>query len=467
MREVRATAAAAVLLCLITAPAFGQCVSSVTTISERGDNTRFLAGPTAWHGHILAVAGAERDKVAFQVVLYDEAGNPLAEPQKIRSSGEDLLDVIWNGQDFGVFSITDDDELALTRVDTEGKVIGPRILSIAALQLAGDDTARIVWSSVLNRYVVVHTRTTDLGKRTIYVSWLTREGKVTETTLIRPAADDSFVRIAIAATGTVGIFYEDEVTNELQYVAVDGFKNSKPVTVWDEGDDIVVAPRNDEFALVRPELRSGKTIARWLTIDTSGNNVRRDNLLNLESEFDVEPLFLIGRDSEYALSYLEWREGLGQGEPIYRLARFGPNEEPISDEYFAAATGTRRRRERTDFGFVWTGSAYVSLGSDDNGDDRDTVVIRFCPLRAAISAPRSARPSQLVSFVADVEGGVPEYTYTWSWAGGSASGPILTTSFPNFGVYEVRLTVEDAVGMTSANTFQVTINQIRRRPVRK
>lgn len=467
MREVRATAAAAVLLCLITAPAFGQCVSSVTTLSERGDNPRFLAGPVAWNGRILAVAGEERAPIAFQIALYDEAGNRLAENQKIRSSGEDLLATVWNGQDFGVFSITAEDDLGLTRMGTDGKVTGPRIDSVAGMRLAGDDTARILWSSTLNRYVVVFTRTPSPGARTIHVSWVTREGKVSETTLIAPAADDSFIRMAMTATGTVGIFYENEATSDVEYVALDGFKKSKPVTIWDDGEDIVVAARNSLFALVRAELRSGKKVARWMTIDTSGNNLRRDALLNLESDFEVEPLFLIGRDSEYALSYLEWREGVGVGEPIYRLARFGPDEEPISDEYFAAATGTRRRRERTDFGFVWTGSAYLSLGSDDNGDDRDTVLIRFCPLRAEIFAPRSARPFQTVSFVAGVDGGVPEYTYTWTWAGGSATGPVLNTSFPRLGVYEVRLAVTDEVGMTSSNTFQVTINQIRRRPVRK
>lgn len=467
MRQVRAAAAAGVLLFLITVPAFGQCVSSVATLSKSGDHPRFLAGPTAWNGQILAVAGTELDREEFQILLYDEQGNRLAPNEKIRSTGADLLDVIWTGAEFGVFSITEDGVLGLTRVGTDGKVIGPRILAIEKVELGVNDPVEILWSSMLHRYVVAHTEI-NAGDRTIFVTFLQQDGKVSAQTLITDEARiDSFVRIAIASTGTVGVFFEHEISREVAYVALDGDRKSGLLRIWTPGEDIVVAARNDEFALLRPVVQSGDRIVRWMTIDTSGETLRQDSRLNAGTGGDVEPLFLIGRDSEYALSYLEWADGLGIGEPVYRLLRFGPDEEPVSDTTFGAAAGTRRRRERTDFGFVWTGSAYVSLASNENGDENDTFLLRLCPLRASISAPRSARPSQLVSFMASVDGGVPGFTYTWTWSGGSAQGPVLETSFANFGVVEVHLTVRDSTGTESKDTFLLTINQTRRRPVRK
>jgi hypothetical protein len=468
MRQVRAAAAAAVLLFLITAPAFGQCVSSVTTLSERGDDPRFLAGPTAWNGHILAVAGTELDREEFHVILYDEHGNRLAHNEKIRSTGTDLLEVIWTGAEFGVFSITEDGVLGLTRVGTDGKVIGPRILPIEKIELGTDEPVEVLWSSMLHRYVVAHTEINAAGDRTVFVTLLQQDGRLSGQTLITDEARiDSFVRIAIASTGTIGVFFEHERSREVVYVALDGDRKSGPLLIWTPGEDIVVAARNDEFALLRRVLNQGDWIVRWMTIDTSGELVRPDSRLNAGISGDVEPLFLIGRDSEYALSYLEWAEGLGVGEPVYRLLRFGPDEEPISDTTFSAAAGTRRRRERTDFGFVWTGRAYLSLASNENGDDNDTFLVRLCPLHASISAPRSARPSQLVSFMASVDGGVPGYTYAWTWSGGSAQGPVLETSFANYGVEEIHLTVRDATGTETKDTFLLTINQTRRRPVRK
>jgi hypothetical protein len=111
--------------------------------------------------------------------------------------------------------------------------------------------------------------------------------------------------------------------------------------------------------------------------------------------------------------------------------------------------------------------SYLALASNDNGDDDDTFLLRYCPLRASISAPRSARPSQNVTFTAFAEGGVPNYSYVWTWDGKTAQGPALQTSFASSDVHEVTLTVTDSTGMTTRDTFLMTIGQPRRRPVRK
>ncbi len=473
MRIVRATAAAVVLLflclTLITASAMAQCVSSVATISERGTTPRFLAGPTAWNGSILAVAATELDREEFQIILYTENGQPLATNEKIRSSGSGLLDVLWNGADFGIFYKTDKGNLGLTRVGTNGKVIGERILEITAVPLDGDDTAVIAWSSQNNQYVVAQTFT-EGGLRSIRASWLRRDGTVVRQSTIDEADPDSFVRIAITTTNTVGIFYEDDKTGVVMFAAIRDDVNKKGIAVWSAGKDVEVAARGDLFAMVRPVLQTnGQTVARWQIIDTSGQIVRRDSRLLIGTGDDVEPVALLAaRGTEYALSYYEWPDGIGVGDPIYRLARFGLDEEAISDSYFAAAVGTRRRRERTSFDFEWTGSAYISLASLENSDDEDTFLLRMCPLVGSVSAPRFARPNQPVTFTASAEGGVPGYTYSWQWDDVFfAQGPTFQTSFTTIGQHTITLTVKDTTGSTATETFHLAIGDPRQRAVRK
>lgn len=473
MRKVRATAAAVVLLflgfTLITAPAKAQCVSSIETLSDRASRPRFLAGPSAWNGSILAVAGTELDRDQFQIILYNENGQKLATNENIRSPGSGLLDVLWNGADFGIFYKTEDGDLGLTRVGTNGKVIGPRILAIPAVPLEGDDTAVIVWSSQNNQYIVAQTFT-EGGFRSIRATWIRRDGTVVRQASIDEADPDSFVRIAITTTDTIGIFYEDDKTGVVMYAAIRDEVVKKGIAIWTAGKDIEVATRGDLFAMVRPVLQTnGQTVVRWQIVDTSGEVVRRDSRLLIGTGDDVEPIALVAaRGTEYALSYYEWPDGIGVGEPFYRLVRFGLDEEPISDSYFAAAVGTRRRRERTTFDFQWTGTSYISMASLENGDDDDTFLLRLCPLVGIVSAPRFARPQQPVTFTGSAEGGVPGYSYSWQWDDVFfAQGPMFQTSFHAIGQHTITLTVKDSTGATVTENFHVAIGDPKQRAVRK
>jgi len=476
MRYIRATAAAVLLLNLAAASAQGQCVSSVRILSERGSRARFLAGPGAWNGAIFAVAVTELDRASFEIFLYDEYGNQLAANEKIRTSGSDLLDVLWNGTEFAVFYKTESGVLGLTRVGTNGKVIGPRVLGITSVPLAGDETAAVVWSSQHNQYLVAHTVKNGALRR-IRATWLRADGAVARQSTINDAAGDSFVRVALTATDTAGIFYEDEKNHNVIYSAIRDDVNRKPLIVWDSGGDVQVAVRGDLFVLLRRAVLGARTVVRWETIDTSGGLVRRDSRLLMGTGSDVDPVALLAsRGTEYALSYLEWPNGIGLGDPVYRLIRFGLDEEHISDTYFSAAS-TRRRREHTKFDFEWTGSAYISLASLEDGDDEDTFLLRMCPLRASISAPRVAHPGQAVTFVGSAEGGVPEYKYQWTWGDGLvAQDAELQVTFDALGEHGITLRVTDAAGTMTTETFLLTtvpvpvpvpVPEIRRRAVRK
>jgi hypothetical protein len=89
-------------------------------------------------------------------------------------------------------------------------------------------------------------------------------------------------------------------------------------------------------------------------------------------------------------------------------------------------------------------------------------------MRATISAPRSARRNQSVTFTASAEGGVPQYTYAWTWDGfHTAQGPTLQTTFTTLGDHRITLTATDATGTSTIETFDVTIGEARQRAVRK
>jgi hypothetical protein len=274
--------------------------------------------------------------------------------------------------------------------------------------------------------------------------------------------------VAIVASGTIGVFYEDDATGDVRLVAINGDTIRKSVTAWTHGEDITLTTRDNDFVMVRPVTAGGQTVVRWQIIDTSGQIVRRDSRLFIGTGADVEPVSLLAMPDEYALAYLEWPEGRGVGDPYYRLARFGLDEERISDTYFAAALGTRRRRERTDFDLDWTGSAYVSLASNENGDDDDTFLVRYCPLQAAVSGPHFAHAGQPVTLTASAEGGVPDYTYSWTWDDfGTAQGNTLHLSFPTIGDHRVTLTVKDGAGTITTESFAFSILAPKRRSVRK
>lgn len=465
---MKTTAAAVVLLMLVAASAQGQCVSSVKTLSARGFRPRFLAGPTAWSGRVLAVAGSEIDHDEFQILLFDEHGNVLAPATKIASPPEGLLDVVWNGEEFGVFYITDGDRLGLTRIDSEGNILSqPRTLIIQKLTLAEPREFDVVWSSAFDAYVIAHSRIKE-GERLVRATWIRRNGEFVEQREIGTAILDSVVRIALASSGTIGIFYENVSSAIVKYVAIRESDTAKPVTAWSAGTDVLATERNDQFALLRTHVLSdAKQVVRWQVIDSSGRILVEDSFLPIGTGGSVEPISLLGRDAEFALSYLDWADGIGVGKASYRLARFSPEGTLISDLPFAAAT-PKWRYERTDRDFEWTGEAYMSLVSEENEDDDDTFLLRLCPLQAEISGPRSALPSQSVTFTALTGGGVPEYTYSWTVDGSaSVKTPSLNLGFPAEGVHEITLTVKDASDAITTDTFLIRVGQPRRRALRK
>jgi PKD repeat protein len=85
------------------------------------------------------------------------------------------------------------------------------------------------------------------------------------------------------------------------------------------------------------------------------------------------------------------------------------------------------------------------------------------PIRVVVSStPAQPAPGTLVSFTSSVLGGVPPFSYNWSFADGSpdASSPNTTHRFASTGDFYVRLTVLDSMKSTAAVSQQVSVTNV-------
>jgi hypothetical protein len=271
------------------------------------------------------------------------------------------------------------------------------------------------------------------------------------------------VKLAITETLVLGIFFEQDVSHNLMLLRIEQGQPNYLRKVWTPGidDDLVVTAADNQFILARtdeqPDTR--KTI-RWKIVDNSGFDVRPDSRLLIGTGQDVKPLSLMARDGEFALSYLDSRDGFATQTPSFRLRRFEIDGDTISDTYFAAADRTRHRA-KSDYDFVWTGSAYASVTARETEEGTDSFLLRVCPLMIHIAAPRTVNRGQTVTFDATAEGGVPPYQYAWKWGErDTATGQTLQIRYDTPGFYTVTLLVTDDSDTVTTQTFSVTVTDL-------
>jgi hypothetical protein len=213
----------------------------------------------------------------------------------------------------------------------------------------------------------------------------------------------------------------------------------------------------------------------WLILDTDGFETRPKARLLVGTGEDVDALNLLALDHEFAISYLDARDGFDVEEGSLRLRRFNDLGETISDTQFAVADRTRHRAAGENL--LFTGNSYLTVAVRHWEDDEDeTFLVRFCPLKATIEAPRTALRGSTVTFTAVAEGGDPDYEYEWQYSSpfGVARGKTLQRTFTALGDYEVMLRVEDDSDAVATQSFTITIvdpppppKPPRRRSVRK
>lgn len=447
-----------------------QCVSEVVQIGSRSSLTSLVAGPAAWNGSMLAVASNQARNGSVWMTLYDERGTRLYPGVKIPSSEDArIIDVFWNGSHFAVFFETADHKLVLRRFSTTGELIGGAIAPLPTLVLGDDDDLDILWSSRLGAYVMA--RTAHLPSRGVWLTIVNPDGTVRSNTQRAVPAPGSLVRVAETDSGVLGVFFEQDVSNNLMYMRVVEGERDFFRKVWTPGDDLVVTSFLNQFVLARTGQQpdSRKTI-RWKVIDTNGFDVREDTRLLIGSGLDVRPLALITNGSELALTYLDARDGFGVQDPSFRLVRFNLANDILADTYFAAADRTRHRAY-SEYPFVWTGQAYLTPAVRETDEGDDSYLLRLCPLRAEVSAPGTSTRGDVVTFTGIAEGGVPGYQYVWTWNERDRfEGETLQLRYDVPGTYTVRLTITDATGTVATRTFTVNViepSTPKRRAVRK
>jgi hypothetical protein len=474
MRRFR-MAAAAVLMILIAAAgtASAQCVTEVREIFSRSNSTSLVAGPFAWNGDMFAVAARQASNNAVWVSFFNDAGDQLFPNVKVPSSDDsELIDIVWNGLEFGLFYESVDHELILRRVSTTGELIGPEIepLGRQDFVLGDDDQLDIMWSVADNAYLIA--RTVNAPAARVYLTMLERTGIVRSDEQIAPTAPQSLVRIDVAGNGVIGIFYEQEGTRHIMLAPIVEGELETIRKVWETvGDDLVLDARPNDFVLARTQTQGdGRKTIRWKIVDTSGREVRQEARLLIGTGVDVAALSLMARGEEIIITYLDSRDGFDTQIGNYRIRRINTDGDTLSDTFFAA-TDSGRRRAQTPYDFVWTGNAFVAFVVRDTDDGDDSFIVRLCALNAEISGPRVMHPGDTVTFIGTAEGGVPPYDFHWTWGFfNEAFGPAPQIRFDVAGTYVLTLTITDDTGSIATDTFEVIVAQPvvpRRRSVRK
>jgi hypothetical protein len=475
MRRIRMAAAAVLILMAAAGTASAQCVSEVREIYSRTNSSSLVAGPFAWNGDMFAVASRQTSNHSVWVSFFNEAGDQLLPNVKVPGSEDsELIDILWNGLEFGLFYETDDHRLILRRVSTTGELVGPEIepLKREDFVIGDTDELDLMWSQTHNAYLIARTVNTPSPR--VFLTVIERTGLVRSDEEIATPAAESLVRIDVTTSGgVIGIFFEQAGTQHIMLSSTDEDGDFRdPKKVWATvGDDLVIDARANDWVLARTQTQGdGRKAIRWKIVDPLGHDVRQEARLVLGTGVDVKPLSLMARGEEIIITYLDARDGFDMQIGNYRIRRVNTEGDTLSDTYFAA-TDSGRRRAQTPHDFVWTGNAFVAfvVRNTDAGDD--SFLVRLCALKAEIAGPTLVHPGDTATFTAVAEGGVPPYGYTWR-AGITdiSSGPTAQVRFDTVGTYTLTLTVTDDTEAIATATFEVTVAKPvkpRRRSVRK
>jgi len=474
MRRTRIAAAAVLLLMAVAGTASAQCVTEVREIYSRSNSTSLVAGPFAWNGQMFAVASRQASNQSVWVSFYSEAGDQLFPNVKVPSSdNSELINILWNGTEFGLFYETEDHRLILRRVSTTGELIGASIEPLARQDYVIGDTDEldVMWSPDHNAYLVARTDHTPSPR--VFLTVIERTGLVRSDEEIAPTAPESLVRIDVTTgNNVIGIFYEQEATRHIMLAPIELGELETIRKVWETtGPDLVIDARANDFVLARTQTQGdGRKTIRWKIVDTAGRQVRQEARFLIGTGIDVAPLSLMARGEEIILTYLDSRDGFDTQIGNYRIRRMNTDGDTLSDTFFAA-TESGRRRAQTPYDFVWTGNAFVAIVVRDTDSGDDSFLVRLCALKAEISGPRVMHPGDTVTFTGTAEGGVPPYNYVWSWGFfNEAFGPTPQIRFDTTGTYVLTLTITDDTGSIATDTHEVTVApqvKPRRRSVRK
>jgi hypothetical protein len=451
------TAAAAVLMWFAAAGSlYAQCESAVRLIEVPFSGTVLNPGASDWSGTVLAIASNRERDDAIYVSIYNELGDLLFRTSRVADTeNAEIVDVVWNGDHFGVFYRDTDDNLVLLRIGTAAERLGSR--TIEKFKVRDDDEVEIAWSPVEAMYVIA--RRVAAPSPSIWLTRVRRDGGFESNIRLADAAEDSLLELSLTTLGSVAVFYEHPSDRSVTMARIDEAENLRLRTVWDAGDDFVVTAVGEQFLLARTDSTDSRRTIRWKVVDLRGIEIRPEARLLFGTGKDVRAISLTPGDGEVAIAYLDARRGFDVDRATVRLHRFSPEDgAEIADAPFAPSA-TISHREATADEFFWTGRAYLMVATRESSDgDLNTFLIRSCRLEASISGPRAVRTGDTVTLTAAGEGGVPNYQYEWTWgAGQRATGPSLQQTFTTAGDYTFTVLVRDGANTETTATFTVTV----------
>jgi hypothetical protein len=470
MGAIRA-AAAAVLVVFTAVAAVGDCVTTSKLISTRSSKPNLVSGPVAWSGSVLGVAKTQENAAtAVWFGVYDEALQTLVPDRLVANDSRDIVSLEWTGTEFGLFYRTAQTQrLHLQRISMMGEPIGGPIPITPGRTVYASDEIEIEWNGAADAYVIA--RNISQGQfKGLWVTYVSRDGTHRlDRRLPVIVAPQSNLSLSVTEAGVAGIAYTNSNDGISILIMTETSIPIANTVTTTQGYYIETAAFGNRFVITHAVSEGGKTTIHWLVVDTSHQVIEPDSLLLEGSGDDVWSLALVATDEELALAYVDTKD---RNEPLdteYRLRRFTIDGTTLTDTYFAAADFGAATRSDSVFDFAWTGSAYLQATYRQTPDRLNSHLLKYCPLRAhVITDVVAGRPGAPVVFTAVPDGGVPGYSYAWTF--GDPTRVFRTQSvsrtYDAVGTYTATLTVTDTAGATYTTTYSVNVVTVRRRASR-
>lgn len=470
MGAIRTTAGVFLILTGAAAASAAECVMGVRVLSTRANVPNLVAGPAAWSGSGLGVAKTQEGAVGpVWVAVYGEGLETLAADRLIAGDARELVALVWTGTELGLFYRATNQRLRLQRLSPMGAPIGSPVAISPARTVFTGDRIEVAWSAVHDAYVVAHyVSQSSLGG--LYVTMVEEGGAQRSDRPVNVSvATKSPLALDVTDGGVIGAFFYTS-NNVLAMARMSGSTDTPQVQelIAAGAGDLVVAVRDERFILARTVEDDGRLVIRWFVVDTPYQIVESDALLVAGSGDDALPQALVVTPDEIALSYIDSPIRDEILDDVLRLRRFSITGALIGETPFAP-TDLSASRAVTPHPFVWTGTAYLVAPLREATDRLTSYLVRYCPLRAEILAPRKVIVGDTVRFVPAPSGGVPGYTYVWTFS--HQAEPEHNTVSPQrrytkTGTYSATVVVTDTTGVSTTATFTFDVVFPRRRAVR-
>ncbi|HEY3055471.1 MAG TPA: PKD domain-containing protein [Thermoanaerobaculia bacterium] len=465
VRVLRAVVGTALFFCVATT--YADCVSLLRETSSGVFNRTSSA--VAWSGTVLGVTKV--DNSASKALSFATYSSDLTQFTADRTIADatfsGVIALIWNGSDFALFYEDRSAQLRMLRISASGEPIGSAVAIAPNHAPSGDREYDVVWDATRQAYVILHSVVTGTDKG-MWLTMLNADGTVRSDELITiPFTAPALPRLAVNAGGAFAVLFRRSGVFHVRVYDAAGVGGALQQVM--SAKEVRIAANGTTFAIVGNAPVNAPTEIDWALVDDHGVIVMPAKKLFAARGVEIAPVSLSWNADrgEWALAYLDSRFPFTLVPGDYRLRRFTASGSVISDSLFSPDTVVTTLA--TDQPFAWTGSSYASAASRSASGSvqPQSFVIRHCPLTASAGAPvRSIAVGGTLIFIAFVDGGTSDRTYSWDFGDGFTSTAKTTAHrYERLGDYTAVLSVSDSTGATSVSTVLVHVVNPRRRGV--